>query len=99
MAKWLLLLLIAMTGAQASGDLLSLSLKQASQVSPVAAHLNAPESLRPCCAFGHDLHVRALGVPIPFYQIGNVLALDALGEHRYNDNAFGAVENIVGLSK
>lgn len=97
MGKWLLLLLVVMAGAQASGGLLSL--KQASQISPVAGHLNAPESLRPCCAFGHDLQVRAIGVPIPFYQIGNVLALDTLGDHQYNDNAFGAVENIVGLSK
>jgi hypothetical protein len=32
------------------------------------------------------------------YQIGNVLTLDTLGEHHYNDSALGAVKNLVGLS-
>jgi hypothetical protein len=68
------------------------------RVSPVAGELSAPESLRPCCAFGFDLRVRAIGVPIPVYQIGNVLTLDTLGEHHYNDSALGAVKNLVGLS-
>ncbi|MFH7825808.1 DUF4056 domain-containing protein [Kluyvera chengduensis] len=97
MGKWLVWLLFVVASVQANGGLLSL--KRADNVSPVAEHLNAPESLRPCCAFGHDLHVRAVGVPIPFYQIGNVLTLDTLGSHQYNDNAFGAVKNLVGLSK
>lgn len=95
--KWLLLLLtLAVTGAQANDGLFPV--QQARKVAPVAASLSPPESLRPCCAFGHDLHVRAVGVPVPFYQIGNVLTLDTLGEHRYNDSAFGAVKNLVGLS-
>jgi len=38
-------------------------------------------------------------VPIPVYQIGNVLTLDSLGRHHYNDSALGAVKNIVGLSE
>ncbi|HIE4380737.1 TPA: DUF4056 domain-containing protein [Klebsiella aerogenes] len=67
-------------------------------VSPVVGELSPPESLRPCCAFGFDLRVRAIGVPIPVYQIGNVLTLDTLGEHHYNDSALGAVKNLVGLS-
>ncbi len=29
--------------------------------------------------FGYDLHVRAAGIPIPMYQIGNVLTLGTLG--------------------
>ena len=70
-----------------------------SHVTPVVSHLTAPESLRPCCAFGYDLHVRAIGVPIPVYQIGNVLTLDTLGRHHYNDSALGAVKNLVGLSE
>ncbi len=61
----------------------------APRVKPVVSHLAPPESLRPCCAFGYDLHVRAIGVPIPVYQIGNVLTLDTLGKHRYNDSALG----------
>lgn len=70
-----------------------------SRVKPVVSQLAPPESLRPCCAFGYDLHVRAIGVPIPVYQIGNVLTLDTL-RHRYNDSApLGAVKNLVGLSE
>lgn len=69
------------------------------RVKPVVSQLAPPESLRPCCAFGYDLHVRAIGVPIPVYQIGNVLTLDTLGKHRYNDSALGAVKNLVGLSE
>ncbi len=61
--------------------------------------LSPPESLRPCCAFGYDLHVRAVGIPIPVYQIGNVLTLDSLGKHHYNDSALGAVKNLLGLSE
>ncbi|WP_404684644.1 DUF4056 domain-containing protein [Raoultella terrigena] len=68
------------------------------RVTPVVGQLAPPESLRPCCAFGYDLQVRAIGVPIPVYQIGNVLTLDTLGEHHYNDSALGAVKNLVGLS-
>lgn len=59
----------------------------------------APESLRPCCAFGNDLHVSALKIPIPLYQIGNVLTLDTLGHHQYNDSTFGALKNLMGISK
>lgn len=67
-------------------------------VAPVVAKLPPPESLRPCCAFGYNLKVRALGVPIPAYQIGNILTLATLGDHRYNDSALGAVTNLIGLS-
>ncbi|MGK0737087.1 DUF4056 domain-containing protein [Yokenella regensburgei] len=70
----------------------------ASKVTPVVQHVAPPESLRPCCAFGYDLQVRALGVPVPVYQIGNVLTLDTLGHHHYHDNALAAVKNLVGLS-
>lgn len=76
-----------------------LPFEQARRVWPVAQDLTAPESLRPCCAFGYDLQVRAVGVPIPVYQIGNILTLSTLGQHRYNDSALGAVKNIVGLSE
>ncbi|HBT5887801.1 TPA: DUF4056 domain-containing protein, partial [Klebsiella quasipneumoniae] len=66
---------------------------------PTLGELSPPESLRPCCAFGYDLHVRAVGIPIPVYQIGNVLTLDSLGKHHYNDSALGAVKNLLGLSE
>ncbi|AVJ15820.1 DUF4056 domain-containing protein [Serratia sp. JUb9] len=65
---------------------------------PVTPPLSAPDGLRPCCAFGFDLKVQALGIPVPFYQLGNVVDANQLGHHRYNDSAFGAVSNVLGLS-
>ncbi|MEB7711849.1 DUF4056 domain-containing protein [Kluyvera cryocrescens] len=97
MAKWWMFLLLLTAGVQADGPLFPT--KKAEAISPVAGQLSAPESLRPCCAFGYDLHVRAMGVPIPIYQIGNVLTLETLGHHQYNDSALGAVKNLVGLSE
>ncbi|HEY2452680.1 MAG TPA: DUF4056 domain-containing protein [Scandinavium sp.] len=96
MRGWLLSLLLV-TGVAVASDTL-LPIKQAKRVTPVVGHLVAPESLRPCCAFGYDLNVRAIGVPIPVYQIGNVLTLDTLGHHHYNDSALAAVKDIVGLN-
>jgi hypothetical protein len=75
-----------------------LPFEQARRIWPVAQNLSPPESLRPCCAFGYNLQVRAAGIPIPVYQIGNLLSLSTLGHHHYNDSALGAVKNIVGLS-
>lgn len=102
MRLWLLTLLLGISsvsyGAQTPATDI-LPIEQAKRVWPVVENLTPPESLRPCCAFGYDLHVRAIGVPIPVYQIGNVLTVSTLGEHHYNDSAFGAVKNIVGLSK
>lgn len=98
MMKWLWVLLLAATSVQAGENVLS-GLMRAQTLAPVAGHLSAPESLRPCCAFGHNLHVRAVGIPVPFYQIGNVLDIDTLGSHRYNDSALGAVKNLLGLSE
>ena len=66
---------------------------------PTTGELSPPESLRPCCAFGYDLHVRAVGIPIPVYQIGNVLTLDSLGKHHYNDSALGAVKKSAGTER
>ncbi|MEL4016153.1 DUF4056 domain-containing protein [Dryocola clanedunensis] len=101
MRVWLFTLLLGITtlsyGAQPPvADILPI--EQARRAWPVVENLTPPESLRPCCAFGYDLHVRAIGVPIPIYQIGNVLTVSTLGHHHYNDSAFGAVKNIVGLS-
>ncbi|RJT43399.1 DUF4056 domain-containing protein [Rahnella woolbedingensis] len=96
---WALLLGLApLSYAQIpTGDILPV--ESATRAWPVARHLEAPESLRPCCAFGYDLHVRAIGVPVPVYQIGNVLSVETLGSHLYNDSALAAVKNIVGISE
>ncbi|WP_052284141.1 DUF4056 domain-containing protein [Kluyvera genomosp. 1] len=97
MAKWWVFLILATASVRADDHLFPI--QQAERLSSVAGRLSAPESLRPCCAFGYDLHVRAIGVPIPLYQIGNVLTLETLGHHQYNDSALGAVKNLVGLSE
>jgi hypothetical protein len=100
MRLWLLVLLLSLAplGHAAYGGKDILPVEQARRVWPVIQGLSPPESLRPCCAFGYDLQVRAVGVPIPVYQIGNVLTLSTLGRHRYNDSALAAVKNIVGLN-
>ncbi|TDN53922.1 DUF4056 domain-containing protein [Scandinavium goeteborgense] len=96
MRGWLLSLLLVTSTVMASDTLLPV--EQARRVSPVVGHLVAPESLRPCCVFGYDLNVRAIGVPIPVYQIGNVLTIDTLGHHHYNDSALAAVKDLIGLN-
>ena len=46
-----------------------------------------PRALRPCCAFGADLHVEVGLVPVPGVEIGNLLGPEDLGPHRY-DNGY-----------
>ncbi|MGH8657655.1 MAG: DUF4056 domain-containing protein, partial [Gammaproteobacteria bacterium] len=53
--------------------------------------IHYPRSLRPCCAFGHDLKVKVDGMPVPGVEIGNVLGPDQVGKHRY-DNGFLSLE-------
>jgi len=50
-----------------------------------------PRSLRPCCAFGHDLKVSVDAVAVPGIEIGNILGPDDVGPHRY-DNGFLSLE-------
>jgi len=50
-----------------------------------------PRALRPCCAFGGDLKVAVGRVPVPGVEIGNLLGLDAIGAHRY-DNGYLSVQ-------
>lgn len=50
--------------------------------------LEAPHKTRPCCALGMDLDVDLRGVPIPGYEIGNILAPDELSGHEYDNGAF-----------
>lgn len=64
---------------------------------PVTAPLSPPDGLRPCCAFGYNLKAQALGIPVPFYQLSNVVDADRLGTHHYNDSAFNAISNLLGF--
>ncbi|MGY0157378.1 DUF4056 domain-containing protein [Edwardsiella tarda] len=84
-------------GLPMSLDLTQLQPQQAAHAWPVSAPLPPPDGLRPCCAFGYDLNAEALGVPIPFYRLNNVVEADTLGRHRYNDSLFGALASLAGL--
>ncbi len=64
---------------------------------PVTPPLSPPDGLRPCCAFGYNLKAQVLGIPVPFYQLGNVVDADRLGAHHYNDSTFNAIGNLLGL--
>ncbi|QPR29683.1 DUF4056 domain-containing protein [Edwardsiella hoshinae] len=99
---WCALLLLCSATAGAFGlpmslDLAQLQPQQATHAWPVSAPLPPPDGLRPCCAFGYDLNAEALGVPIPFYRLNNVIEADTLGNHRYNDSLFGALASLAGL--
>ena len=48
------------------------------------ADVPEPRSLRPCCVFGNDVGVQIRTVPLPGYEIQNVLDVDGLGTHQYN---------------
>lgn len=71
--------------------------EQASQAWQVPAPLEAPNGLRPCCAFGYDLKVKALGIPVPFYRIDNVVESATLGNHRYNDSFWLGTAAVLGI--
>ena len=46
--------------------------------------LDPPKALRPCCAFGEDLKAKVGPVPVPIYQLGNMLGPKDIGPHGYN---------------
>lgn len=82
-------------------DGLDLNVKPTRQVEgdwDTGAPLHAPDSLRPCCAFGYNIKVELLGIPVPFLRLSNVVAADNLGLHHYNDNLLTSVGDLVGMS-
>ncbi|MDE1477868.1 DUF4056 domain-containing protein [Xenorhabdus bovienii] len=65
---------------------------------PALTPIEPPEGLRACCAFGYDLKTEVAGVPVPFYDIDNIVEAEKLGEHHYNDSALGASAALLGIS-
>ncbi|OKP00260.1 hypothetical protein Xedl_03331 [Xenorhabdus eapokensis] len=63
-------------------------------LSPIAP----PEGLRACCAFGYNLKTQLWNIPIPFYDIDNIVEAKKLGEHHYNDSVIGASAALLGVS-
>ncbi|WP_387466880.1 DUF4056 domain-containing protein [Photorhabdus sp. RM323S] len=79
-------------------DLNSETTAEATRAWPALDPIRSPEGLRACCAFGYDLKTQLLAIPVPFYQIANVLDADDLGEHHYNNSFFGTVASLTGIS-
>lgn len=71
----------------------------ASVVWPVIAKLPAPQGLRPCCAFGYNVRAKVLGIPVPGFKIGNVIAPDDSGQHHYNDHLLSILSTLSGLNR
>ena len=49
--------------------------------------LPEPRRLRPCCIFGDEVGVGLGPLPVPGYEVSNVLGIDDLGTHVYNHGA------------
>lgn len=75
------------------------TVEEAQMVWPVMQSITPPQGLRPCCAFGYNLKVKLWQIPIPFYQIDNIVEANKLGEHHYNDSFWGALATLSELSK
>lgn len=97
-----LLALCAVTQAYAALpvalDLATQATSKASSAWPAMPPQPLPKGLRPCCAFGYNLHAELLGMPVPFYQLDNVAYVSHLGQHQYNDKMLAGLENLTGLS-
>ncbi|CNK08741.1 Uncharacterised protein [Yersinia aldovae] len=89
---------LAVVKVPVTPDLSIMPHQQATRAWPVTKKLSSPDGLRPCCAFGYNLSVQVLGVPVPFYHLDNVVEADSLGEHHYNDTLLGATKNLLGVS-
>ncbi len=70
----------------------------ASENYPVSQPIDMPTGLRACCAFGDNLRVQLWGVPLPFYRIDNVVDINNLGIHHYNDSFWYGMAALAGLS-
>ena len=62
-----------------------------------SAMADAPVGVRPCCAFGTNLKTEVGGIPVPFVSVENVLNINDLGDHIYNDGSQGVASSLMGL--
>lgn len=58
---------------------------------------DAPVGVRPCCAFGTNLQTEVGGIPVPFVSVENVLNINELGDHIYNDGSQGVASSLMGF--
>ena len=47
-------------------------------------NFEAPQKVRPCCAFGVDLKAKVGAVPVPIYENENILSVEEIGPHGYD---------------
>ncbi|MBY6017703.1 DUF4056 domain-containing protein [Halomonas denitrificans] len=47
-----------------------------------------PQNVRPCCAFGNLQKVKVGPVPLPLFRLGNTVAPDKVGPHRFDGGTF-----------
>jgi len=91
----MLLLVLAVVGCEQKWDQLGNDEKMESDFfagldTKEIVDLPEPRSLRPCCVFGTDIGVQIRSIPMPGYEIQNVLDIDELGTHQYNKGAVSA---------
>lgn len=60
--------------------------------------LPQPDGLRPCCAFGYNLRAKLFGVPVPWYQLDNVVAADDTGRHHFNTGILHTLATLTGMN-
>ena len=70
----------------------------AQHVWPAILPLPPPDGLRPCCAFGYNIRAKLLGVPVPFFQLRNVVDPDNTGKHHYNDSWKSIFTTLTGIN-
>lgn len=80
-------------------DLATQATVRATRAWPAMPPQPLPKGLRPCCAFGYNLHAALWGISVPLYQLDNVVEAERLGQHQYNDNMLAGLENLTGLSR
>ncbi|MFG1174532.1 DUF4056 domain-containing protein [Erwiniaceae bacterium CAU 1747] len=102
----LLLLSVCSTGCQrhlpaaTTSSLADLSLPagQSPRVWLLTQPLPKPDGLRPCCAFGYNLRAKLFGIPVPGYQLDNIVAPWQTGEHHFNPSFRDTLTSLIGLN-
>jgi hypothetical protein len=64
-------------------------------VSLSAFAADAPAGVRPCCAFGTNLQTEIGGIPVPFVSVENVMNIEDLGDHIYNDGSQSVASSLM----
>lgn len=77
---------------------LTLPAGQSPRVWTVSRPLPQPNGLRPCCAFGYNLKAKLFGIPVPWYQLDNVVAPAQTGQHRFNPDFLDTLSTLIGLN-